>query len=98
MGLRHIVTLTFRDGTTERDAEAIAAALRELPEQIPELRSYVVGVDAGLSEGNASLAVVADFDSVEDWQTYRDHPAHQAVITQQIVPVLEGRSAVQHHT
>ena len=98
MGLRHIVTLTFRDGTTERDAEAIAAALRELPEQIPELRSYVVGVDAGLSEGNASLAVVADFDSVEDWQTYRDHPAHQAVITQQIVPVLAGRSAVQHHT
>ena len=98
MGLRHIVTLTFRDGTTAREAEAIAAALRELPEQIPELRSYVVGVDAGLSEGNASLAVVADFDSVEDWQVYRDHPAHQAVITQQIVPVLEGRSAVQHHT
>jgi len=96
MGLRHIVTLTFRDDTPSGDVEAIADALRQLPAQIPELRSYVVGVDAGLSEGNASLAVVADFDDVAGWQAYRDHPAHQAVITQQIVPVLASRSAVQH--
>ena len=98
MGLRHIVTLTFRDDTSAERVESIAAALRELPDQIPELRSYVVGVDAGLSEGNASLAVVADFDDVAAWETYRDHPAHQAVITQQIVPVLIARSAVQHRT
>jgi len=98
MGLRHIVTLTFRDDTPAAQVEAIADALRELPEQIPELRSYVVGVDAGLTEGNASLAVVADFDDVAGWEAYRDHPAHQAVITQQIVPALATRSAVQHRT
>jgi len=98
MGLRHIVTLTFHEGTPADQVEAIAGALRELPEQIPELRAYSVGVDAGLAEGNAGLAVVADFDDVEGWQAYRDHPAHQAVITQQIVPVLASRSAVQHRT
>ena len=96
MALRHIVTLTFHDGTTPEQVSSIADALRQLRDQIPEIRSYVVGVDAGLGEGNAHLAVVADFDSPAGWEAYRDHPAHQAVITQQIVPVLAGRSAVQH--
>jgi quinol monooxygenase YgiN len=96
MGLRHIVTLTFRDDTTAEQVQAIADALGELPEQIPELRSYEVGVDAGLTEGNASMVLVADFDDAAGWEAYRDHPAHQAVITQQIVPVLTARSAVQH--
>jgi hypothetical protein len=96
MALRHIVTLTFREGTTPEQVDAIAGALRELPAQIPEMRSYVVGVDAGLSEGNATIAVVADFDDIAGWVTYRDHPAHRAVITQQIAPVLTSRSAVQH--
>lgn len=98
MGLRHIVTLTFRDDTPAEQVESIAGALRELPDQIPQLRGYVVGVDAGLSEGNASIAVVADFDDVAGWEAYRDHPAHQAVITRQIAPVLTSRSAVQHRT
>lgn len=98
MGLRHVVTLTFADDTTEDQVEEIVAALRLLPSQIDELRAYVVGVDAGISEGNATLAIVADFDSVEGYEVYRDHPAHQAAITQLIVPVIAGRSAVQHHT
>lgn len=96
MGLRHIVTLSFRDGTSTEEVEAIVDALRQLPGKVPELRSYVVGADLGLSDGNAHVAVVADFDDVAGWEAYRDHPAHRAVITQQIVPVLTARSAVQH--
>ncbi len=98
MGLRHVVTLTFADDATDGQVEEIVEALRLLPSQIDELRSYVVGTDAGISEGNASLASVADFDSGVGYEVYRDHPAHQAVITQLIVPVIAGRSAVQHHT
>ena len=98
MGLRHVAMLTFRDDTTDEQIDEIVAALRLLPSQIDELRSYVVGVDAGLAEGNASLAIVADFDSVAGYETYRDHPAHQAVATQLIIPVLTGRAAVQHDT
>ena len=98
MGLRHIVTMTFRDDTTPEQVDAIVTTLRELPDLIPEIESYVVGVDAGLADGNADLAVVADFASVADYEIYRDHPAHRAVITQQIVDVLAGRSALQHHT
>jgi hypothetical protein len=95
MPFRHVVLLTFADGT---DVDAIVAALRGLADEIPELRSYVVGRDAGLSAGNASVAVVADFDDVAGFEAYRDDPRHQAVIQEFIRPALVGRAAVQHET
>lgn len=97
-GVRHVVTLTFRDDTTDEQVDAIVGALRALPESIPELKGYVVGPDLGRSDGNSSLAIVADFDSWEGYEAYRDHPDHVAVATDLIVPVLAGRGAVQHET
>lgn len=95
-GLRHVVTLTFRDDTTDEQLAAIVDGLRGLPDAIPELRGYVVGTDVGRSDGNASLAIVADFESWDGYVAYRDHPRHVAVGTDLIIPVLAGRSAVQH--
>ena len=95
-GLRHVVTLTFRDDTTAEQVDEIVTALRALPDAIPELKSYVVGPDVGRSEGNASLAIVADFDSWAGYEAYRDHPEHVGVATELIIPVLAGRGAVQH--
>lgn len=97
-GIRHVVTLTFRDDTTDEQVATILEGLGELPGAIPELRSYVFGTDLGRSEGNASLGIVADFDSWDDFQAYRDHPRHVAVGTDLILPVLADRSAVQHET
>lgn len=97
-GVRHVVTLTFRDDTTAEQIDAISSALRALPDVIPELKRYVVGVDLGRSEGNATLAIVADFDSWEGYEAYRDHPDHVAVATDMVLPVLSGRGAVQHET
>ena len=59
MPLRHVVLLTFDESC---DVDELVATLRELPAAIPELRRYVVGADAGLAEGNATVAVVADVD------------------------------------
>lgn len=98
MGFRHVVTLTFRDDTTTDQHEAALAAVHTLPGQISEISSYVVGLDAGLNPGNASLAIVADFASAEDYLVYRDHPAHQQVIADVLLPLIAARSAVQHHT
>jgi hypothetical protein len=95
MPFRHVVLLTL-DGNC--DVDGIVDALRELPAQIPELRSYVVGRDAGLAEGNATVAVVADVDDEAGWRTYTDHPAHRQVIAERIRPHLVARVAVQHPT
>jgi hypothetical protein len=95
MPFRHVVLLTLDD---RADVDGLLDALGGLPEAIPELRAYQVGRDAGLVAGNATVAVVADFDDEAGWRTYADHPAHQAVIAERIRPHLVTRAAVQHVT
>lgn len=95
MPFRHIVLLTLDEAC---DAEALAADLRTMAEGIESIRGYVVGVDAGLSEGNATVAVVGDYDDQAGWEHYRDHPDHVAFIAERIKPHLLARTAVQHPT
>lgn len=94
--IRHVVLLTFLDGTPTERIDEIADALRSLPAAIPELQRYVVGKDLGLAADNADLVVVADVDDIDGYAAYRDHPAHMHVITALIRPVLAVRTAVQH--
>ncbi|MEZ0074066.1 Dabb family protein [Planotetraspora sp. GP83] len=93
---RHIVLLQWTEDATEAQKAEVAKRLRELPAAIPELRNYAVGPDAGINEGNFGFAVVADFDSVEDYLVYRDHPVHRAVIAEFIAPILTNRVAAQY--
>ena len=56
----------------------------------------MIGRDLGLNEGNATFAVVADFDDVDDYLVYRDDPEHQRVIAECIAPILASRTAAQY--
>ncbi len=94
-GIRHVVAITFRDDTTDELKATILDALRSLPASIPEVANYEVGYDVGKSEGNATLAIVADFATWADYEVYRDHPAHHEVIGL-IAPAVSARAAVQH--
>ena len=94
--IRHVSVLTFVPGTSDQDIAKLEAELAALPSQIPELTEYRFGRDAGLSDGNASFGIVADFPSIESFVAYRDHPAHQAVLRDTIKPILAHRSAVQY--
>ena len=80
---------------TEDQRSAVEAALGELPTVVPTIRSYHFGSDIGVNEGNFDFVVVADFDDVEGFLTYRDHPQHQRVIAELIAPHIETRHAVQ---
>jgi hypothetical protein len=93
---RHIVLLTVSSGAPDGASRSIVDALSTLPSQIPEIRSYSIGTDAGVNQGNADVSVVADFDDRDGYLVYRDHPAHRAVIDERITPVLESRSAIQY--
>ncbi|GAA2215493.1 hypothetical protein GCM10009850_109610 [Nonomuraea monospora] len=93
--IRHIVLFTWTEAATAEQKAAVTAELGKLPGLIPELRAYTVGEDAGINQGNHEYAVVADFDSVDDYLVYRDHPDHQKVIADTIRPILASRAAVQ---
>ena len=93
---RHVVLLRFVPEATTEQKDVIVDALRKLPAQIPELRDYRVGRDAGLAPTNYDLAVVADVDDEAAYVVYRDHEAHQQVIRELIAPILAERAAVQY--
>jgi hypothetical protein len=93
---RHVALFVWSDDATETQKAAVADELRALPGLIGTVRDYRIGPDAGLAEGNFDFAVVADFDDVDGYLVYRDHPAHQAVLAERIRPILASRAAVQH--
>lgn len=93
---RHIVLLTLKDDTTEAQRRQLLDGLATLPASIPTIRRYSYGVDAGINDGNSHIVAVGDFDDVEGYLVYRDHPAHRQVVERHILPVLASRAAVQY--
>lgn len=93
---RHVSMLRWKDGATEAQRAALHDELRALPEKVGTIRSYSVGDDARVNEGNHDLVIVADFDDVDGYLVYRDHPDHVALIQRHILPILDHRAAVQY--
>lgn len=93
--IRHVSLLTLTPDTTRAVVDSILAELRTLPEAIPAIRSFAVGADLGLADGNATIAVTADFDNVEDFALYRDDTDHQRILRESIAPRLSARTVAQ---
>jgi hypothetical protein len=93
--IRHVVVFTWNEGITDDDIARVGDALTALPAAIPEIRDYRFGSDIGVNDGNSHYAVVADFDHVDGYLVYRDHPAHRQVITEVLSPLMAGRAATQ---
>ena len=96
MPFRHVVMFRWGDHVDEDHVEAVRDGLSKLPGQIDSIRSYVHGSDVGVSEGNWDYAVVADFDNVQGFITYRDHPTHLLLIEELIRGHTAERAAVQY--
>lgn len=93
--IRHVVVFRWSDGVSDQAKDAVRSGLASLPGQIPAIRAYRFGPDAGLADGNWDFAVTADFLDVAGYLEYRDHPEHRAVITERIAPIVAERVAVQ---
>ena len=98
MGVRHAVLFRFADGVTDEQVAALGEGLAGLPSRIAAIRDYRFGPDLGLASTTWDYAVVADFDSAEDFATYRDHPDHRVVVTELVEPICAERIAVQFRT
>jgi hypothetical protein len=92
---QHIGMLTLKDTVTPADIDRIDEGLVALVGVVPGLVSADVSRDAGLTVDNATLLFRMGFAAQADWEAYRTHPAHVAVITERIAPVLASKSFVQ---
>jgi Stress responsive A/B Barrel Domain len=94
--IRHVVLVRWTEETTELQKQRVAAEIARLPSLVPSLRAFRIGSDVGIDPGNFDFAVAADFDDVDGYLAYRNHPEHRAMISQFILPVVAQRVAVQY--
>lgn len=93
MSFTHIVTFKWRDA--DFADEAISNALLALVPDLDGVQSYLCGTDIGLTPSSYDFAVVGSFDTREHFLNYRDHPEHQRILRELIVPHLDSRTVVQ---
>ena len=93
--IRHIAMFTLKDDAPEGSIASLEEGLFLIAQTIDEIAAYTYGPDLGLRDGTWDFAVVADFESEQDFRTYVDHPDHQAFIQQRLTPVLKDRASLQ---
>jgi hypothetical protein len=95
--IRHIFVGTAHDGTSTEQLEELLLAWHALPGKIPEIRRMTAGRNISPRDQRYSVALVADFDTLQDWEHYMDHPAHVAVREQLTSKLIrdDSRAAVQ---
>ena len=94
--ITHVVSFRWKPETTPEQIAAIEAALATMPDLVPSIKTYRFGSDLGANgTANMDFAVVATFDSVDDWRAYDEHPEHDRVRVEAIRPWIAARSAVQ---
>lgn len=83
--IRHHVITVLNDDAKHLGPE-IKEALLEWVAGVPECTRFEMGMDLGLAPGTGDFAIVAEFDSVEDYRTYATDERHQEIISTMIAP------------
>jgi hypothetical protein len=93
MAFTHVVTFKWREG--DFNDRGIADALRGMVARVDGVHNYLCGSDIGLTPDAYDFAVVGTFDDRASFIAYRDHPEHQRILAEMIVPNLQSRTVVQ---
>ena len=93
--IRHIVLLKLKEETTVEALENIKTVLATMPSKISEIAGYSFGQDLAVSDNTADLAIVADFDGVEEFKAYSKHPHHVDAVKNVIKPHVIQKTAMQ---
>jgi hypothetical protein len=98
MPFRHAVMFRWNDDVDADHLAQVRARFDELPGLVDTIRAYHHGADVGVNEGNYDYAVIAEFDTVEGYKRYRDHPDHVLLIEELIKGRVADRAAIQFQT
>jgi hypothetical protein len=93
MVFTHVVTFKWADDDVA--VAEITEALRSLVKRLDGVRSYLCGPDAGLTPAAYDFTVVGTFEDRDCFTAYRDHPEHQRILHDMILPHLDVRTVVQ---
>jgi hypothetical protein len=66
-------------GNSEANALRIKADLEALKSQIEQIRHIEVGIDASGLADSFDVVLYTEFNNIEDFKIYQNHPAHLKV-------------------
>jgi hypothetical protein len=79
--LQHVVLVDLAD---DADIPAMRAASDAALPAIPMVKGYVCGAPVDIGRANVSrdydLGIIVQFDSVEDYRAYLEHPIHEELV------------------
>ena len=90
--IRHIVTLKLNENAS---LEVIKEKILNLKNHLP-IKQIEIGMDIGFDKTASDLAIIADFENIEDLETYANDEIHQKIIKEDIKPFLIRRCAVDY--
>ncbi len=90
--IRNVVLAKLKAGYDTAEVEQVQQCLRKL--NLPGTRSFTVGFDAGLRDGNCDFVIVADFDDVAAYRRY-DEDAEHNQLRARLAPWVEQISRAQ---
>ncbi|NCC86286.1 MAG: Dabb family protein [Clostridia bacterium] len=81
--IKHIVMWNFNDTaegkTKDENMNIVKNGLLALEPIIPEIKYIQLGNDISHTEMSYDLALITEFENLDDLQTYKVHPEHQKV-------------------
>jgi hypothetical protein len=93
----HIVLFKLENPSSESLA-VTRAKLLSMKGEIPQLRHLEAGIDVIRSERSYSIALVTEFDSLEDLQAYQVHPYHADVVVPHMKSVCSSIVTVDYES
>ncbi len=79
--IKHIVMWKLHSAAAgysgAENAERIRDRLLQLPEKIPQIKHFEVGVNINRGDHAFDLVLYSKFRTLEDLQIYQNHPEHQ---------------------
>jgi hypothetical protein len=78
--VQHIVMWKFKEESTQDDILEIKNRLEALPEIIPQIKFYEVGLNVKDSNNAMDMVLISKFKSIDEMAIYANHVEHQRVV------------------
>jgi antibiotic biosynthesis monooxygenase (ABM) superfamily enzyme len=96
--INHVVLLNWHEGVTENTIASVTSGFANLANVISEIKHYSFGANMNLAGSNYEYALVAQFDTIEEFNAYVVHPKHQHFMDTVTSPIVKSYGAVQYNS
>ncbi len=85
--IQHIALFSFNENATEEIKDKLLKTMEQLPNYIPEIKSFKFGKDFSKRQTCFEYGLVIEFANAKDLETYLQHPIY-AELLQRAIPYL----------